>query len=84
MDSTMRMAAELAPRLPRSKKKSGTPISAPPPKQMSCLFVRLNRTFDFTFVFGDGNVGQLNPSFSNQKASRMLGMKRVVSVIFKC
>ena len=30
------MAAGLVPMLPLSKKKSGTPMSAPLPKQMSC------------------------------------------------
>ena len=34
--------------LPLSIKKSGTPIAAPPPKHMSCLFVRLNMTLVFT------------------------------------
>ena len=32
------------------KKKSGTPISAPPVKQISCRLVRLNMTFVLTFV----------------------------------
>ena len=31
-------------------KKSGTPIIAPPPKQMICRFVKLKRNFVFTFV----------------------------------
>ena len=30
------------------RKKAGTPISAAPPKQMSCLFVRLKNTLDLT------------------------------------
>ena len=33
-----------------SKKKDGTPMSAATEKQISCLFVRLNITFDFTLV----------------------------------
>ena len=32
------------------KKKDGTPMSAAIEKQMSCLFVRLKKTFDFTRV----------------------------------
>ena len=32
------------------KKKSGTPTSAPPMKQISCRLVRLNMTFVLTFV----------------------------------
>lgn len=32
------------------KKKDGTPMSAATEKQMSCLFVRLKKTFDFTRV----------------------------------
>lgn len=50
MMTTMHMAAALVPAGPLSRKKSGTPRSAPPPKQMSCLLVRLNMTFVFTFV----------------------------------
>ena len=30
------------------RKKTGTPNSAAPPKQMSCLFVRLKNTLDLT------------------------------------
>ena len=48
------MAAGLVPMLPLSKKKSGTPMSAPLPKQMSCRFVRLKATFDFTLVKSRG------------------------------
>ena len=48
-----RVAAELPPES-RSKKKSGTPISAAVPKQMSCRFVRLKATFDFTLVKSRG------------------------------
>ena len=44
------MAAGLVPMLPLSKKKSGTPMSAPLPKQMSCRFVRLNNTLVLTLV----------------------------------
>lgn len=50
MTMTMQMAAALIPVWPLSKKKSGTPMSAPHPKQTSCLFVRLNMTFVFTAV----------------------------------
>ena len=44
------IAAALTPMGFRSKKKSGAPMSAPQPKQMSCRFVRLNSTLLFTFV----------------------------------
>ena len=50
MVSTITRAAVLVPRLPRRKKNSGTPMSAPLPKQISCRFVRLKATFVFTFV----------------------------------
>ena len=43
-------AATVVPALPLSKKKSGTPISAATAKQISCRFVRLKSTLDFTFV----------------------------------
>ena len=56
MTRIMQREAELLPRGFCRKKKSGTPISAPPPKQINCLLVRLNITFVFTFVrsFGTG------------------------------
>ena len=50
MTSIIHMAATLIPTGPRSKKKSGTPMSAPPPKQTSCLLVKLNATLVLTFV----------------------------------
>ena len=50
MTSIIHMAAMLFPAGSRSKKKSGTPISAPPVKQISCRLVRLNMTFVLTFV----------------------------------
>ena len=50
MTSIIHMAATLFPTGPRSRKKSGTPISAPPPKQTSCLLVKLNATLVLTFV----------------------------------
>lgn len=37
-----------------SKKKSGTPMSAAAPKQMSCRFVKLKNTLDFTLVRSRG------------------------------
>ena len=54
--SIITIAAVLTPVTPLSKKKSGTPISAPPPKQMSCRFVRLKSTLLFTF---DRSLGTL-------------------------
>ena len=50
------IAAGLVPMLPLSKKKSGTPMSAPLPKQMSCRFVRLNSTLVFTLVKSFGTL----------------------------
>ena len=37
-----------------SRKKNGTPMSAAIPKQISCRFVRLKNTFDFTLVRSRG------------------------------
>ena len=56
MTSIMHMAATLLPAGPRSKKKSGTPMSAAAPKQTSCRLVSPNITFDFTFVRSFGTV----------------------------
>lgn len=39
-----------------SKKNDGTPMSAAIPKQISCLFVRLNITLLFTFVRSLGTL----------------------------
>ena len=50
------IAAALVPMGLRSKKKSGTPMSAPPPKHKSCRFVRLNSTLLFTLVRSFGTV----------------------------
>ena len=46
--SIMHRAAALFPAGPRSRKKSGTPISAPPPKQTNCRLVRLNASLVLT------------------------------------
>ena len=56
MTRIMLREAELLPRGFCRKKNSGTPISAPHPKQINCLLVRLNITFVFTLVksFGTG------------------------------
>ena len=58
------MAATLVPTGPRSKKKSGTPMSAPLPKQTSCLLVKIERDlgFDFRQVFGYGYISHLETS----------------------
>ena len=48
MTRIMQMAAVLLPALPLSRKKSGTPMSAPLPKHRSCRFVKLNMTLVFT------------------------------------
>ncbi len=50
MTSIIHMAATLFPVGFLSKKKSGTPMSAPPPKQISCRLVRLNMTLVLTLV----------------------------------
>ena len=46
----MHIAAALLPNGTRSRKNRGTPMSAPPPKQISCRLVRLNATLVFTLV----------------------------------
>ena len=56
MTTIIAMAAALTLPCRLSKKKSGTPRSAPPPKQMSCRFVRLKSTLLFTF---DRSLGTL-------------------------
>ncbi len=50
MTIIMHIAAVLLPNGTRSRKNSGTPMSAPPPKQISCRLVRLNATLVFTLV----------------------------------
>lgn len=50
MTSIMHIAAELLPSGLFSKKKSGILRTAPPPKQTSCRFVKLNAILVFTFV----------------------------------
>ena len=50
MTIIMHIAAVLLPIGPRSRKNSGTPMSAPPPKQISCRLVRLKATLVFTLV----------------------------------
>ena len=50
MTSIISRAAVLVPRLPRHKKNSGTPVSAPPPKQINCRLVKLKATSDLIFV----------------------------------
>ena len=50
------IAATLAPVTLLSKKKIGRPINRPPPKQISCLFVRLKSTLVFTLVKSLGTL----------------------------
>ncbi len=50
MTIIMHIAAVLLPIGTRSRKNSGTPMSAPPPKQISCRLVRLKATLVFTLV----------------------------------
>ena len=65
MTNTMMSAAVLVPSGFLSIKKSGTPIHAPLPKQMSCRFVKLNRNFVLTLVksFGTGTYAIESPLF---------------------
>lgn len=56
MTTIMQTVAVLEFTEPRSKKKSGTPMSAAAPKQTSCRLVNPNITFDFTFVRSFGTV----------------------------
>lgn len=50
MAMIMMSAAALMGRQLLRTKNSGTPMSAPPPKQISCRFVKLNMTLVFTEV----------------------------------
>ena len=50
MTNIMHMTAVLVPTGPLSRKNSGTPMSAPQPKQTSCLLVRLNATLVLILV----------------------------------
>ena len=63
--NTMMSAAVLVPSGVLSIKKSGTPISAPLPKQTSCRFVKLNRNLVLTLVksLGTGTYAILSPRF---------------------
>ena len=54
MTTIMHMTAVLTLEKCLTAKNSGTPISAPMPKHMSCLFVRLKSTFVFTRVRSRG------------------------------
>ena len=50
MTTIITIAAALVLMERLSKKKSGTPRSAPPPKHKICLFVKLNSTLLFTLL----------------------------------
>lgn len=52
----MTMVAVLVPSGSLRKRKAGSPIRAPAPKQISCRLVRLNSTLVFTFVKSLGTV----------------------------
>ena len=56
MANTIMSAAALVGTRPRIKKKSGTPTSSAPPKQMSWRFVSPNTTLDLTLVKSLGTV----------------------------
>lgn len=71
MDSTITMAAALVPMLPLSRKKSGTPMRAPPPKQTSCLLVRLNMTLVLTLAKSLGTGTYATESLLSQWALKM-------------
>ena len=54
------------------KKKSGTPMSAPPEKQITCRFVRFRISFCLTFVrsFGMGtSLSSISPHVGNPRTS---------------
>lgn len=59
MVSTITRAAVLVPRLPRHKKNSGTPMSAPLPEadQLPLRQVESDLRFNFCQVLGDRNIG---------------------------
>lgn len=71
MTSIMHSAAVVVPVLPRSKKKSGTPIRSAAPKQSSCRFVRLKSTLDFTRVKSLGTVTYAIFSMSSFRLMRV-------------
>ena len=50
MTTIITIAAAVVPMPPLNKKKSGTPMSAASPKQISCRFVKLKSTLDLIFV----------------------------------
>ena len=56
MMSIITIAAGEVPMGPFRRKKTGTPISAPVPKQTSCLLVKLKRTFVLTDARSFGTV----------------------------
>ena len=60
MEKIMRNVAMLPGSAFFVKKKSGTPMSAPPEKQMTCRFVRFRISFCLTFVrsFGMGTYAK--------------------------
>lgn len=62
MATTIQAVAVLEPAISRSRKKSGTPMSAAAPKHTSCRLVSPNITFDFTFVRSFGTVTYANRS----------------------
>ena len=72
---------------PRSRKNSGIQIAAPVPKQISCRFVRLKRTFVLIFErsFGIGTYAifhspydALNMDFARLPVLNIVKHKRIV------
>ena len=66
MTMIMRAEAILTPMDSLVRKNKGTPTSAPKPKQMICLLVRLNRNLDLTLVrsLGTGTYAIMPHSYS--------------------
>ena len=81
MTSIMHMAATLLPAGPRSKKKSGTPMSAPQPKQTSCLCEMQTRNKSFLLRLTEQEYATL------KRKSELAGLKMnpfLVSLINGC
>lgn len=67
-----------------SRKKAGTPTSAPAPKQRSCRFVRLKNTLGFTRVRSRGTeiyAANLNPSLFQRAENTPLARSPVLNSV---
>ena len=77
MTKIMHSAAEVVPRLPLLKKKSGTPTSAADPKHTSCRFVRPNSILLLIFVrsFGTVTYAPIDTSFNAPQTGFLQGCR---------